>query len=135
MHQYQKISPPRWLATNLMRKSEILPPTTRKSRVFSIISLLIRRHLIPLPLLLLIPENIVRLRKQKRPNSQAIDNYQILVSAMIQRLIICFVNERRDDRAELDHHVVKCSRDGTRSNIVAIPRCPGDENGVTVWIG
>lgn len=118
-----------------MRKSEILPPTPSNICTPPIRPLLIRTHLIPFRILLPIPNHIVNLRSQERPNTQTIDDNQVFVTSMVKWLVVRSVDESRDDRAELDHHVVEGGRDRASADVIAVSRGPGYEDGVAVWVG
>jgi hypothetical protein len=89
-----------------MRKSKIQPSTPLKLSINLIIPLLLGRQRIPNPRLLLIPQNIINLRKQKQCNAQQVDDDQVAVTAVVERLIIVAVDEIGADVTQLDGHVV-----------------------------
>ncbi len=76
-----------------MRESEILSATPCQSGVPLVIPLLLRRHFSPRPISLLISEYVIKFREYKQSDSQTIDNDQILVSSVVQRLIVSLINE------------------------------------------
>ena len=103
-----------------MRKSEIQSSRPRELGIDLVITLLLRRHRIPLLLSQPILRHIVGLRKKKNRDRDDIDDDELRVTTMIQRLVILPVNEGRTDTAELDHHVIERGTDGACSHVVGI---------------
>ena len=96
--------------------------------------LLFWRHRIPLLLAEPIPRDVVDLRKKETRDRCYIDDDELRVTTMIQRLVVLSINEGRADVPKLDHHVVECGTDGACSDVVRVLRGPADEDGVAVWI-
>lgn len=118
-----------------MRKSEIQPSRPRQGRRISVIPLLLRRHGVPHLVAILVLGDIVCLREEKQCDRQTVDDDQVSITTMIERLVVRAIDERRADVAELHRHVVQGGANRSRADVVGVLRRPADENGMTVWVG
>ncbi len=107
-----------------MSELEIQPPTPLKLRINLILSLFIRAQRIPNLRFLPVSENIIPLRKQEQGYTKQIDNDQVCVAAVVQRLVVGAVDEVCTDVTELHGHVVEGCGDGACADVVGVFRCP-----------
>ena len=107
-----------------MRKLKIQPPAPLQLSINLIIPLLLRRQRIPNAGLLLVPPDIITFRKQEQGDTQDVDDNQIGIAPVVERLIISAVDEVRADVAELHGHVVEGCGDRAGADVVGVFGCP-----------
>lgn len=117
-----------------MREPEIKPFCTFVLSRLNIVDFLLSGQLGPRCLATLVPRNIIELHQIEQNDIEAADSQQDLVTADVEWPVVLSVNVCTDNVAGLDEHIVQSCRYCTRSDGVAIPRVPGDEDGVAVRV-
>ena len=118
-----------------MREPEVKSLRTLVLRVLNVIDLLLSCQLRPSRLATLVPRDIVELHQIEQNDVEAADSQQDLVATDVEWSIVLSVDVCADDVAGLHEHVVQSCRHCARSDGVAVPRVPSDEDGVAVRVG
>lgn len=88
-----------------MSETEIQPPATLQGCVFLIVNLLLISQFVPFPLTLLVPPEVVCFCEQEQQDAQKVDDDQVPIACLVERLVLVQVDVGRDDAAALNHHL------------------------------
>lgn len=117
-----------------MREPEIKPLSALVLGRLHVVNLLLPGQFRPRRFATLVPRDVVELDQIEQNDVEAADRQQNLVAADVERSVVFSVDVGTDDVAGLHEHVVQSCRYCARSDGIAVPRVPGDEDGVAVRV-